>query len=221
MEIICHYTAALMASCPLCLERSGKRYCPAKDAQICTLCCGTKREIEIDCPSSCVHLRTARSYEAEKRIPDAELVSKVHKYDDQFLHRFSQILDALSRAVVAERLEAPWLVDNDVIEVYGSLSATMKTLASGIYYETMPEGPHRLALFRRLKAVLDELMQPSGQSDRTSLKISEAVDILDFLTFAAQANSGIRPRSRRYLDWLSEMSGISVKPEQSSGLILP
>lgn len=208
-----------MAVCPLCSERAGKRYCPAKEVQICAVCCGTKREIEIDCPSTCVHLKAARLYEAEKRTPDPELAAKVQKYDDEFLYQFSPILDAISRAVVEERVESPWLVDNDVIEVYKALSATMKTLSSGIYYESLPEGPVRIALFRRLKTRIDELLQPNAE--RRALKISEAVDILDFLSFAAQVNSSVRPKSRRYLDWLTSMAGAQSAAAQSSGLIIP
>lgn len=210
-----------MATCPLCSERPGKRYCPAKNLQICAVCCGTKREIEIDCPSSCVHLKAGRSYEAEKRIPDPELTEKIHKYDTEFLRRFTPIFEGITRSVVEERLQSPWLIDNDVIEVYKCLAATMRTLASGIYYETSPEGPVRLSLFRRLKAVVDELMQPSANAARHALKVSEALDVLDFLTFAAQVNSSIRPKSRRYLDWLTELSGMAPQAEQSSGLIIP
>jgi len=209
-----------MARCPLCSERSGKRYCPAKGAQICAVCCGTKREVEIDCPSSCPYLQASRSYEAEKRTPDPQLAAKIQKYDDNFLHRYSQVLDEVSRAVVEERLTSRWLVDNDVIEVYKSLSATMKTLSSGIYYESLPEGPARISLFRRLKSLLDQLMQPGG-ADRQALKVSEGLDVLDFLTFAAEVNSSVRPKSRRYLDWLSGMAGVAPSAEQSSGLILP
>jgi hypothetical protein len=177
--------------------------------------------VEIDCPASCPHLIAGRSYEAEKRVPDPELARKVEKYGNDFVYRYSPILDVISRSVVEERLRSPWLVDNDVIEVYKSLATTMKTLSSGIYYESLPEGSVRLSLFKRLKAQIDELMQPSPSADRSSLKVSEALDVLDFLTFAAQANSSVRPKSRRYLDWLTSMAGMAPSAEQSSGLILP
>ena len=154
-------------------------------------------------------------------MPDPQLAVKIQKYDDNFIHRYSPVLETISRAVVEERLNSPWLVDNDVIEVYKSLSATMKALSSGIYYESLPDGPARISLFRRLKSLLDQLMQPAEGADRQSLKVSEALDVLDFLTFAVQANSSVRPKSRRYLDWLSSMAGVAPSAEQSSGLILP
>ena len=207
-----------MAMCPLCTERAGKRFCPAKAEQICAVCCGTKREIELDCPGSCTYLKSSHDYESEKRVLDAELAAKARRFDEEFVHRYGPLLDVISAAVVEERVDAPWLVDNDVIEVYKALSATMKTLSSGIYYESVPDGSVRLSLYRRLKSTLDEIMQPAPTLGQRTLKVSEAWDVLDFLTFAAQMNSSVRPRSRRYLDFLSRMAGQTA--EQSSGLIV-
>jgi hypothetical protein len=209
-----------MATCPLCSERSARRYCPAKDVEICAVCCGTKREIEIDCPSSCAHLKASRSYEAEKPIVDPEIAAKVQKYDQGFVDRYQPVLNAVSEGVVEERLASPWLVDLDVIEVYKALAATMRTLSSGIYYESLPESPLRLSLFRRLKALLDTLMGPDPAPDHRTLKVSEAIDVLDFLIFAAQVNSSVRPRSRRYLDWMCDTFGYR-QPQHSGGLIVP
>src|SRR6185295_6699550 len=143
-----------MARCPLCSERSAKRFCPAKSTEICPVCCGTKREIEIDCPGDCPHLKAGRAYEFGKRPPDPELAALAERYDEGFLRQFSPVLDVLSRAMVEERRVSPWLVDNDVIETCKALAATMKTLSGGIYYESLPEGPVRVALFNRMRATL-------------------------------------------------------------------
>ena len=210
-----------MAMCPLCSERAGKRYCPAKDEKICAVCCGTKREIEIDCPSSCPYLKASRSYESEKPIPDPEVAARVHDFDALFLEQFHPVLDILTLAINEERATTPWLVDNDVIEVLKALRATLKTLSGGIYYETAPDGPVRLGLYRRLKEILDRLMEPDPAEPRRVLKVSEGMDIVDFLTVVAQANSSIRPKSRRYLDWIAERFAQRTLAQQPSGLILP
>src|SRR5580765_1616933 len=136
-----------MPLCPLCSSRSAKRFCPAKDAQICAVCCGTKREIEIDCPSSCGYLKASLSYEAEKPVIDPDLVAKIRKYDNKFVERSHYVLAALNGSVDEERMASPWLVDKDAIEVYKALAATMRTLSSGIYYESLPDGTVRLSLF--------------------------------------------------------------------------
>jgi hypothetical protein len=145
----------------------------------------------------------------------------VRSFDPGFVHRYGAILDALGRAVAEERVHSPWLVDTDVIEVYKALHATMKTLSGGIYYETLPEGSGRLSVFRKIRTVLDELMAPVPQSNQRALRVSETLEVLDFLTFAAIANSNTRPKSRQYLDWLSAMAGVAEPSGESSRLILP
>src|SRR5262249_4101574 len=123
---------------------------------------------------------------------EPELVAKIRQYDNTFVQRYHHVMAAINQSVVEERGSSPWLVERDVIEVYKALAATMKTLSSGIYYESVPEGNVRLALFRRLKGLIDELMKPDPTSEHPVLKATEAVSILDFVTFAAQLNSSTR-----------------------------
>jgi hypothetical protein len=188
--------------------------------QICAVCCGTKREIEIDCPSACSYLKASRSYEAEKPVLDADMLTKMRQYDQGFIERFDHVLAGVNGTVSEYRASSPWLVDQDVIEVYKTLAATMKTLSSGIYYETLPDGSLRLGLYRVLKTLFERLMQPDAASAHAVLKASEAVEVLEFLVFAASMNTSVRPRSRRYLDWIAETFGYP-QPQQSSGLIIP
>ena len=136
------------------------------------------------------------------------------------MEKYGPVLQALGKAVAEERLRSPWLVDPDVAEVYKALAATLKTLSSGIYYESLPEGPVRLSLFRALKPILDALMEPSEAQPRM-LRVQEILDILDFLILSVETNSSGRPRSRQYLDWISEISGVSLPAAESSRLIIP
>src|SRR5216117_1171423 len=80
-----------MTICPLSSDRHGKRYCPVMAEQICAVCCGTKREVEIDCPSSCSYLKASRSYESEKPVLDPQVSSKVRNYDESFIERYHRI----------------------------------------------------------------------------------------------------------------------------------
>src|SRR5712671_6159419 len=172
-----------MARCPLCSERPAKRFCPAKETRICPVCCGSKREVEIDCPSSCYHLMAGRAYEGDQRAPEPQLASVVQAFDKSFIYRHAPVLNAVCLGVLEERALTPWMVDSDVIEVFKNLTATMKTLSSGIYYETLPEGAVRVSLFRRLKDLFDGFVQPQPSNLEQSLKVSDAVDILNFLTY--------------------------------------
>src|SRR2546422_6521555 len=112
-----------MAICPLCSHRQGKRYCPAVAEQICAVCCGTKREIEIDCPSSCSYLKASREYELDKPLPDPDLAAQMHRYDQRFFERYNLVLDALTRSIIEERMHSQFLVDVDVVEVLKALKA--------------------------------------------------------------------------------------------------
>jgi hypothetical protein len=57
-----------MAKCPKCTERKGKRFCPALASEICSLCCGSLRIREIDCPADCPHLGSGQRYQDDKRM---------------------------------------------------------------------------------------------------------------------------------------------------------
>ena len=207
-----------MARCPLCSERSAKRFCPAKDAEICAVCCGTHREIDIDCPSTCVHLKAGQIYESERKPLDHARLARIQNFGEQFIQEYGPILATLGQAIAEERRTTSWLVDSDVAEVYKALSATMKTLSSGIYYESLPEGPIRLALFRRLKRILDSLMEPGSPRP---LRVAEIVNMLEFLIVALELNTSGRPKSRQYLDWLAEASEANEGPAEPSRLIIP
>ena len=50
--------------CPVCGQRKARRECPALRQTICTVCCATKRLVEINCPSECPHLASAREHPA-------------------------------------------------------------------------------------------------------------------------------------------------------------
>jgi hypothetical protein len=56
-----------MAKCGSCVARKGKRNCPALGAVICTECCGTKRQKEIDCPTDCFFLGKSKEYFTDRQ----------------------------------------------------------------------------------------------------------------------------------------------------------
>src|ERR1700751_3186391 len=114
-----------MANSTLCSSRSAKRYCPAIAEQICAVCCGTKREVEIDCPSSCAYLKASRSYESEKAIRDPEVAARVRDSAAGFVERYPLILDSVIRAIIEEHIASKELVDNDAISVLEALKTTM------------------------------------------------------------------------------------------------
>ncbi len=57
--------------CLSCNEVKGKRKCPALNGLICSVCCGTKKLKEINCPSDCVYLETSLANQNRKEINKA------------------------------------------------------------------------------------------------------------------------------------------------------
>jgi hypothetical protein len=162
-----------------------------------------------------------RVYESDRRNPDPQLESALQKFDKSFTYRHTPVLNAVCVAICEERAASRWLLDTDVIEVFKDLTRTMKTLSSGIYYESLPESVIRVSLFHRLKRLFDGFMQPQPQSLEQSLKVSDAIDVLTFLTYVATVNSNSRPRSRQYLDLLNDMADQSAQEKRAGNLIVP
>ena len=57
-----------MAKCLTCGERKGNRFCPAVNGDICSLCCGSKRQKEIQCVDSCDYLKKGSEYQLDREI---------------------------------------------------------------------------------------------------------------------------------------------------------
>ena len=208
----------MAAKCPLCNTRAAKRSCPAKATKICPVCCGTKREVEIDCPSDCTYLKTGRSFESERR-PARRVPRAGRQFDEQFLYRYAPMIATLARVIIEERIRTPNVVDQDATEAYQALKSTLNTLSSGLYYETTPENNVvATALFEQMKAAFDQMMQ--AQEGGPSLKVTEALEVVDFMISTAEFHSSGRPKSRKYLDWLATMVP-AVKQEEGSGLVIP
>src|ERR1700732_2300458 len=87
-------------SCPICEKRKGARFCPAKGETICAVCCGTGREVTIDCTSDCTHLIAAHRYEDEhpRSLPaDTPLLDITLPSD--IVHTQQQLMSALAFTV--------------------------------------------------------------------------------------------------------------------------
>ena len=108
--------------CPLCQVRKAKRACPALGRQICAVCCGTKRVVEIHCPADCGYLSTARSHppaviQRQQEMDRAMLLPLLQGLSERQARLF------LMLAAVTSRYEGDALqkvVDEDIAQAAGS-----------------------------------------------------------------------------------------------------
>jgi hypothetical protein len=190
--------------CPICEKRKAARFCPAKGEKICAVCCGTEREVTIDCPSDCPYLITAHRYENEhqRRIPaDTPLLDEKIPQDIVYTHR--QLMTAMAFSIAKFCSVQPAAADTDVLAAIQALAETYKTLSSGIIYEKPPVAPLPRELYAALIALLAEIKkQQAGRSASANFKDSDVFYLLVFLYRMGLLRTNGRPRSRRFIEFL-------------------
>jgi len=148
-------------TCPLCGARRARRACPAVGRDICPVCCGTKRLVEIPCPDSCGYLRAAQAHppavQARQRERDAQFIMPmVHQLTEQAYG----LLLLLQQVVRRHRDRAiPSINDEDVAQATAALAATLETSARGIIYDHQPAS-------LPAQRLLDDLRGPSARWPR-------------------------------------------------------
>ncbi|MFB3920796.1 MAG: hypothetical protein ACE145_03695 [Terriglobia bacterium] len=208
--------------CPICQKRPPKRYCPAKADNICAVCCGTEREVTIDCPSDCPYLVASRKYDLEKREVDWSKVPFADtKIPASFVAAHEKLVLALSYAICAQAHENRAVVDADVHATLQALAESYRTLSSGLYYEKPPDFRAQRELYERLKTAIEDFKKAEAQR-AGSLRDGEVRDALIFLAQIGATRSNGRPKGRAYLDFLRSQ----FKPEEfskpaSSVILLP
>jgi hypothetical protein len=126
--------------CPLCARRKARRDCPAIGQAICSVCCGTKRLVEIRCPATCGYLSAARDHPASVvRRQQERDVARLLPTLQRLTERQHQLF-FLIHSVIARHSPDGFvrLIDNDVADAAGALAATLETAERGVIYEHVP-----------------------------------------------------------------------------------
>jgi len=211
-------------SCPICEKRKPERFCPAKGEKICAVCCGTGREVTIDCPSDCSYLVAAHRYEDghQRSLPaDTPLLDEKIPQDIVYTHQ--QLMAALAFSIAKFCAIQPAAVDADVLAAIQSLAQTYKTLSSGIIYEKPPEAPLPRELYAALIVFISEVKkQQAERADSAPLKDLDLFYLWVFLYRMGLLRTNGRPRSRRFIEFLRNQFPQSpeVKREESR-IIVP
>ncbi|HWZ99157.1 MAG TPA: hypothetical protein VN025_15480 [Candidatus Dormibacteraeota bacterium] len=191
-------------SCPICEKRKEGRFCPAKGEKICAVCCGTEREITIDCPSDCAYLASAHRYEDQhKRAIPVDTPFLEERLPEGTLHVHQPLMAALAFTIAKTCMSQPTATDPDVLAALRSLAETYKTLISGIYYEKIPGIPVQREIYTALTALLDDLKQKQAAAGTLeTLKNSDIFYVTIFLFRMGLLRGNGRSRSRRFIEFL-------------------
>jgi hypothetical protein len=200
------------------------RFCPAKGEKICAICCGTEREVSIDCPPDCSYLIAAHRYEDlhQREVPaDTPLLDV--KVSQDMIYAHQNLLSGIAFTAAKFSAAHPATTDPDILASLQALAETYKTLGSGIYYEKPPDAPLSRELYAALAQFLSEAkQQPAGQPGSPTAKDSEIFYLLVFLYRMGLLRTNGRPRARRYVEFLRGQfpAAPELKREQSR-IIVP
>jgi hypothetical protein len=213
--------------CPVCGKRKARRACPALGRDICAVCCGTKRQVEIRCPPDCGYLSVAREHppaavQRQREHDLALLMPVVH----DLTRRQSQIFFLLMTSAARHVPDGLYkLADDDVAEAAASLATTLETADRGLIYEhraaTLPAA-HLAAAFRKM---LEEVRGEIGKAfDRDSAAALRRMEIAarDMRRQQAGHPTAFLELARRFADRLPDpQPGQSEDPARESRLIIP
>lgn len=203
--------------CKICGKRRARRACPAVHGDICTLCCGTEREVSLSCPLECPYLQDAHQHEKAIPVPDTDVSNPDIAVTEQFLQSHEELLVFCIFSLLQAALRTPGAVDSDVLAALEALIQTRRTLESGLVYETRAQNAIAASVQRSFSASLADYQKlgedreglsrprPLHQSVSAASN-AEIMAVLVFLHRIGQQTQNGRPRGRMYLDLLRHMT---------------
>ncbi len=124
--------------CKICRKRRARRACPAVGGDICTICCGTEREVSLSCPLECEYLREAHQHEKPLPIAPEQFSYPDAKVSEEFLLEHEELLLFVVYSLLKAAVQTG-AIDADVMSALEALVQTQRTLESGLVYETRSE----------------------------------------------------------------------------------
>ena len=205
------------------------------------MCCGTKRGVEIRCPSDCRYLSASRLH------PPAVVQRRQERDFAAFAPVFEGLSESQSRLLllfgtsiarhVPDDFQA--LHDDDIADAAATLAATLETAARGLIYEHRARTRSAQHLADELKRVLEEISReaegrhrPSdpaadGQAAAAGPVLKDAVIVLRRIEQSArEMTATLNGGLTGYRDLLARLlsaSGdqASGATSRASGLIIP
>lgn len=193
----------MTTSCQLCGKRKAKRTCPGVPGDICPQCCGEQREVTIRCPLDCEFLTEARKHERPQEWIASDLVHPDVPLTEQFMRDHHELVLFVSFTLLGAALETEGAVDSDVREALEAMIKTLRTLNSGLIYETRPANPIAATVQERVQLAFEDVKaRMAEEAGRTIPRDAEFIGVLVFLARVAAQHDNRRPRGRAFLDFI-------------------
>ncbi len=204
-----------MATCWSCDRVRGKRVCPAHGGElICSKCCGTKRQVEIQCPSDCTYLKGADAgwQSATRQKEEARFISCFFQLNEAQL-LFSLFVHHL---VFSAGARFSTLSDNELEDVLRTTRKTLETRAKGIVYSHHAQWPGLEKLADWLAKLLSERAQIKSAPQASDADI---VQVLRTIELAVATHAAQGAKRGGYLELAGQVFASSL--EEAPPLELP
>jgi hypothetical protein len=192
---------------------------------ICPICCGTEREVTVDCPLECEYLAEARRHEKPPASEPRELPNRDIQVSEKRLRDNEVLLGFMCGGLLKAALETPGVVDFDVREALESLIRTHRTLQSGVYYESRPANPLAAAVYAGIQQAAEDCRK--SEHEHLGITRTRDADVLAMLVFLQHfeldRNNG-RKRGRAFIQTLGAFYADMMPPaapDRGSSLVLP
>jgi hypothetical protein len=206
--------------CKLCGKRRARRRCPAVHGDICTICCGTEREVSLSCPLECEFLQEAHRREKPVPVDEKELSDPDVHVTEEFLREHEELLLFCMVSLVHAALRTASATDADAIEALEAQIKTYRTAESGLLYETRPVNTIAAAVQRAFSESLADYQKVRAERESLHFRNAEILAVLVFLRRMGQQNQNGRPRGRMYIDLLKQMTPATATDDRAPGLIV-
>jgi hypothetical protein len=191
---------------------------------ICTICCGTEREVTVSCPLDCPYLADARIHDKPVPLDPEQVPNRDITLTEDFLENNEQLIVLVGQALASAAFDIQGAVDFDVREALESMIRTYRTLQSGVYYQSIPTNPLAASIYSAVEGAVEQFRREEHQ--RLGMSKTRDADVLGVFVFLQRIerdrNNG-RRRGRAFLDAMRQFYPArpgSPAPD-SSPLILP
>src|ERR1700687_3892997 len=188
--------------CKICGTRKPRRYCPGVAGDICSICCGSEREVTVSCPLDCPYLVEARLHEKAREQSEPAVTHPDIRLTETFLGDHEPLLIFLGANLLEVSLDTPGIVDSDVRDALEALIRTYRTLQSGLYYETFPNNLVAAGIHQKIQEAVVTLRKDLSEKGSRPIRDAEILGILVFLDRIATHQDNGRPRGRAFIDYL-------------------
>jgi hypothetical protein len=200
--------------CKICNQRRAKRRCPGVDGDICAICCAEDREVTIDCPRECPHLREARTYEAKVMLTAEQVPHRDIEVSEDFVRRQEHLVLMLGNTLT-RAMEKAKAVDSDAREALEAMVQTYRAAQSGLEYETRPPNPYAADIQDELKGIIKDLRKRVEEATGTqSVRDEELLGTLVFLQRLGLQYDNGRRRGRVFYDFLMDHFPVAPPGEE-------